>query len=412
MNEWLSRVRHGDTFWWSHGSAEPQALLQSIALAREGIGRLSAVCIVPQSEPVRALCSDPAVSWSGIGPFGPLREVQQNGRFKILPVRYSELPRRLRAGRLRADVALIQVSLNVDDEFCLGVAVDYTPALLDVARVKIAQINRSMPVTCGATRVDRAKFDAIVDADLPLPQIPALHFASVERAIGENIARLVPDGACLEIGWGSLGDAVASALTEKRDLGVHTGFLTDSVAELMSSGVVTNRRKAAFPGASLGTVAFGTLDRLYRAMHGNNQFSLQPSDISHSPVVMAAIDNFHAINFALEVDLAGQVNTEMINGRYRGAIGGLSDFVEGARRSTGGRTIFALRARNGSQPGIVPNFADGIVTVPRQMVDFVVTEYGIADISGANFVESRRALIAIAHPEDRSQLEASTAWKI
>lgn len=401
--DWPGLLR-GKTVWWSHGSAEPATLLASVETALSELETLSLGCIVPMSPVVERLCLDDRTRWTGVAPFGALFHAMAENRFDLRLLRYSQFPGMLLEGLIPADVALIQVKRLDDGSFNLGTTVDYSLALIEAAPIRVAQVNSRMPETCGETRVDPGLFSAVIESDVSLPFLTSQPPSAADLEIAGHVARLVPDGACLEIGWGSLGDAIWRALSGKRDLGVHTGFMADAVAELVESGVISNRRKAVFNGITVGTVAFGT-NTLYRALHRNELFALHPSDVTHASSVISANDNMIAINSALEVDLSGQVNTEMAGRSYRGAIGGLADFVEGARGSRGGRTIITLRSRRGRRSSIVQNLSHGNVTLPSHSVDYVVTEYGIAELSGKSLQERRRAMIAIAHPEEHRRLE-------
>ena len=361
-------------------------------------------CIVPMSERISGWVEDPRISWTGISPFGCLKGAAKAGRLSILHHTYGAFPRLLVSGTVPADVALVQVAPSDNGTWNLGVSVDYTAALLSTATLRVAQVNSRMPRTHGETQVDPALFDCVVEADRALPQLRLSKQASgVEEAIAANVRRLVRDGDCVEIGWGSLGDAVWHALAGKKDLGVHSGFLSDSVTDAMDAGVVTNRFKQVETGRTVGTVALGS-DKLYRAVDDNPKFSMMPSTFTHATNVIEQIDRFTAINFALEVDLSGQANSEMTEGRYVGALGGLPDFANGAGLSHGGRSVIALRSRAAQMPGIVARLSNGNVSLPRSLVDFVVTEYGVAEITMMSLNERRSALVALAHPEDRARL--------
>jgi acetyl-CoA hydrolase len=241
--------------------------------------------------------------------------------------------------------------------------------------------------------------DARIDGDDP-----------VEAAIAQHVASLVPDGATLELGIGSLPERVLQALRGHRDLGIHSAVIGDGVVELMEAGVVTNARKPFDAGVTVAGMLMGTR-RLYDFAHRNPRVRLAPSSHTHATAVMAALPNFFAINGAVEVDLSGQVNAESSNGRYIGAVGGQVDFVRGANASPGGRALMVLpsTAKGGRISRIVPRLGDGVVTTARSDVDAVVTEFGVATLRGKSLRERSKALIDVAHPDHRESLERAAA---
>jgi acyl-CoA hydrolase len=398
-------IRPGDTVMWSNGTAEPTSLTEMLVSARESLREIRIICIVPFST---HFTSDVATYFHfiGIGGYGFLEALERERRLEILPVRYSDLPRLLRAGALKVDVALVQVSpRGKDDCHTFGAAADYTRTLVDTARYVLAEVNSQAPVTSGDTLVLPSSFTDHVEVSRPLLEYRVPQPDSVDLAIAENVARLIPYGATLEVGIGSLGEAVWRALSRKQDLGVHSGILTDAIADLMEAGVITNRQKAVDEGLTVGGVLFGTR-RLYEFAHRNPRISLRAIDYTHDPCIMSRLECFFSINFALEVDLTGQVNAEVADGLHFGAVGGLPDFAEGAHRSHGGASIIALRSttKRGRVSRIVAHLNKGVVTLPRTSVDYVVTEFGIAELRGRSLQERVRAMVSIAHPNFRGRL--------
>ena len=399
----------GDTVAWSHGTAEPRVLTARLVEGRRAPRDLRIFCGVPFTDTIeRAVAGHPSWRFVGISPFGGLRHAARAGRLEVLPIRWSDLPRLVRAGPLRIDTLLLNVAPCEGNRYSFGAAGDYGSLMMEGARTVIVQVNRSMPRTLGPALIDRCWFEGrvteTIEADAPLIEIDQGRHGDGEAEVARHIASLVRDGDVLEVGIGSMGEAVWHALGGRRDLGVHTGMLTDAVVDLTEAGVVTNRRKEIDEGRTVGGVLFGTR-RLYRFADRNAHLAVHPIEHTHDAGIIATLSNFVAINFSLQVDLTGQVNSESLNGRLVGAIGGVLDFAEGARRSRGGRTIFALRARTrDGRPTIVPQLDRGVVTVPRSMVDHVVTEYGIATLTGVGLEERAALLVAIAHPDDRKAL--------
>jgi len=398
-------IRPGDTVMWSNGTAEPTSLTEMLISARESLRNTRIICIVPFSTHFTSNVIT-YFHFSGIGGYGFLEALERERRLEILPIRYSDLPRFLREGALKVDVALVQVSPKAEDDcHTFGAAADYTRALVDSARCVVAEVNSQAPVTLGDTSVLPSSFTAYVEVSRPLLEYRSPEPDSVDLAVAENVARLIPDGATLEVGIGSLGEAVWRALSRKHDLGVHSGILTDSVADLMEAGVITNRRKTVDEGLTVGGVLFGT-KRLYEFAHRNPRISLRAIEYTHNPCIASRLERFFAVNFALKVDLTGQVNAEVADGLHFGAVGGLPDFAEGAHRSHGGASIVALRstAKRGGVSRIVAHLDEGVVTLPRTNVDYVVTEFGIAELRGKSLRERARAMVNIAHPNFRGRL--------
>jgi len=227
----------------------------------------------------------------------------------------------------------------------------------------------------------------------------------LERAIAERVASLIPDKATLQVGIGSIPDAVLMALGEHRDLGVHSGIIGDLVAELMKAGVVTNRYKEIDEGATVAAVLHGT-DRVYGYAHRNPQIRMMPYAYTHDAAVLRSFDRLFTIGSAAEVDLTGQVNAESVAGRPVGQVGGQVDFVRAGAGSPGGRSIIALPATaRGGQASRIVSRLSGPTTTARSDVDVVLTEYGVAELRGAPIGERARRLVAIAHPSFRHRLE-------
>jgi acetyl-CoA hydrolase len=237
-------------------------------------------------------------------------------------------------------------------------------------------------------------------------EVPARDIGPVERAIAEHVARLVPDGATIELGIGLIPEAVTAALGGKRGLGVHSGAVGDGIAALMQAGIIDNRHKEIDAGVTVATMLMGTR-RLYDYADRNDSIAIRSLRHTHDAVVLGNFRRFVAINSALEVDLTGQVNAETAQGRNIGLTGGQMDFVRAANRAPKGRSIIALpsTSRDRRYSRIVAHLADGVVTTPRADADCIVTEHGIAELRGRTLAERARAMIAIADPEFRSELQ-------
>jgi acyl-CoA hydrolase len=339
-----------------------------------------------------------------------VRSAVQEGRADFMPVFLSEIPQLISSGRVHIDVALIQVSPPDRLGFVsLGVSVDIVRAAVDTADLILAEVNPNMPRTLGDSFLHVDRIAQLVPVDVPLPELTPQPLDDVCREIGRNVASLIPDGATLQMGIGRIPDATLAALTDHRDLGIHTEMLSDGVMHLAEAGIVTGRRKTFLPGKIVTSFVMGTR-RLYEWVHDNPQIEMRPSAFTNDPFQIARNDQMVAINSALAVDLTGQVAADTVRGRFFSGIGGQVDFIRGAARSHGGRPIIALpaTARGGSVSRIQPVFEEGAgVVTSRGDIHYVVTEYGIADLWGKNIRQRTEALVGIAHPDFRAELVAA-----
>jgi acyl-CoA hydrolase len=400
-------IRPGDRIAWGQCSAEPLVLTRALMAQRHRIGgRFSVFLGMMWSDTVRPEHTDVVDFASYIGG-GTNRALMQAGVLDVLCCHYSDFVLALGPGGAnQVDVLMLQVAPpGPDGRYSLSAAHEYLVPMIDTARLVIAEVNQAAPWTYGARSLAAADIDVLVNSDRPLLNAPASEPTAVDLAIGRHIASLIEDGATLQIGVGALPDAVLACLCDHRDIGIHSGALTDGVAVLTEMGVVTNARKSLDRGVTIGGVLMGG-PRLSAHVHLNPLVQMRPTTHTHSTRILAALDRFVAINGAVEVDLTGQVNAESAGGRYVGAVGGALDVVRGARASHGGFSVFGLPARAGARSRIVAQ-VQGPVSTPRSDVGYVVTEYGIADLRGATVAQRIDRLLAIAHPEDRAALAAT-----
>jgi acyl-CoA hydrolase len=294
----------------------------------------------------------------------------------------------------------------------LGVEVLASLAAAKAARRVIAQVNHRMPRVLGDAFLHVSRVHAVVECDEPLPEFSCGTFGDVEQRIGRHIADLTPDGATLQLGIGAIPDAVLASLTGKRDLGIHTEMISDGVMQAMEAGIVTGEKKTLHPGKAIATLILGS-PKLYRFVDNNPAFELHPSSYTNDPFIIAQNDNLIAINSALEVDLTGQVCADSIGTMIYSGFGGQLDFIRGAARSRGGKPIIALpaTARGEEFSRIVPILKPGAgVVTTRGDVHYVVTECGVAELYGKTLRQRARALIDLAHPRFRAELERA-AWE-
>jgi len=336
-----------------------------------------------------------------------VREAVNKGHADYTPVFLSEVPELFRSGKVPLDVALIMVSPPDNHGFCsLGIAVDVAKAAVETSKIVIAQVNPRMPRTHGDSFIHIDKLSAVYEHDAPVAEYPPGEIDEVSAAIGRHVASLIPDGATLQTGIGKIPDAVLAALTDKKDLGIHTEMFSDGVIDLVNSGVITGRKKSLHPGKIVASFCMGT-QRLYDFVHDNPICEFHPTEYVNDPFRVAQHDNMISVNAAIEIDLTGQVSADSIGSYFYSGIGGQVDFVRGAARSKNGKSILCLpsTAKGGSLSRIVPFLREGAgVTTSRGDVHYIATEWGVVDLHGRSVRERALSLIHIAHPDFREEL--------
>ena len=407
----LAAVRSGDRVVLGHAAGEPKVLVEELVRQAD---RLTGVEIVHMVSLYACEYAKPQYRQNFrhnalfVGPTS--REAVNSGRADYTPCYFSEIPRLFRDKILPVDVALIQLSPPDSHGFMsFGVSVDYTQQAAQSAKFTIAEINPQMPRTHGNC-IHVSEVDAFVEVDHPIPEIPLPTISEVEEKIGAHIASLIQDRATLQLGIGAIPDAVLKFLGGKQDLGIHTEMFSDGVVELFEQGVITNRYNNINPGKFTATFLMGT-QRLYDFAHDNPSIDMRSVDYTNNLLVAGRVENLVAINSALEVDLRGQVCSEMIGPRQFSAVGGQVDFVRAASASPGGKAIIAFPStgKNGTISRIVNVLSEGsCVTTSRNDVHYVVTEYGIADLRGKSLRQRAESLIGIAHPDFRNTLRSQT----
>jgi acetyl-CoA hydrolase len=339
-----------------------------------------------------------------------VRQAVNDGRADFTPCFLSEIPLLFRDGRLPIDVALIHVSPPDDHGFCsFGVEIGVTKAAAQSARTVIAQVNPNMPRTLGDSFIHVSKLDHIVPVDEPLPEVHMADTSDLAQRIARHVVDLIPDGATLQTGIGAIPDAVLCQLHGKRHLGIHTELLSDGVIDLVERGVIDGEMKTLHPGKIVAGFLLGTR-RLFDFVHDNPVFEMHPTEYVNDPFIIARNDRMVAINSAIEVDLTGQVAADSIGSRLYSGVGGQVDFIYGSSRSKGGVPIIAQAStamiRGTPCSKIVATLKPGAgVTTSRSHVHYVVTEHGVAALYGKTIRQRARALIDIAAPEFRAELE-------
>jgi acetyl-CoA hydrolase len=398
-------VRPGDVVVVAQSSSEPLTLTEALVAQSDALGELTVFIGLPHSDtfaPDRA----PRLRYASYGAHGSNARLARAGRLEVVPCHYSQLPWLVSAGPVKPDVVMLALSPAVDGVATLGAAHGFALAATTRARVVLAEVNDRMPWVYGGELPAGFRVDGVVRTSRPLPGYPVSRVGQVEREVAANVAALIPDGATLQFGVGTMADAVLGALGGHRDLGFHTGMLPDAALPLLERGVANNRLKPIDTGVTVNGVYIGD-EALYRYIHRNPATRLAGPEYTHAIATLARIPGFVSINSAVEIDLAGNVNAEVAGGAYVGGVGGQLDFVRGAAAAPGGRAIIALPSvsRDGKTSRIVERCA--AVTTPAADADTIVTEWGVAELRGVSFEARAKRIAAIAHPAFRDGLAAA-----
>ena len=404
----LATINHGESIWSHSMAATPYSMLN--ALAKVALDKRDLTLLSLHTELSSALC-DPALQGHlrqrvfFIG--RPTRPAVNCGAADYVPAFLSEIPKMFRSGEQVIDTAIIQVSPPDKHGLCsLGVSVEATRAALQSAKKIIAQINPRMPRTHGDSFVHLSAFHAYceLESDIPL-HLPAT-IDQVTAQIGKNVASLVRDGDCLQMGIGAIPDATLACLGDRQQLGIHTEMFSDGVLPLLAKGVFSNRNKRKHPGKIVTTFAMGS-QALYDFVDDNPEVVFLDVAYTNDTAVIRQNPQVMAINSALQVDLSGQVCADSLGTKIYSGVGGQTDFVRGAALSEGGRSVIALpaTAAGGTVSRISSLLAPGAgVVTTRAHVHYIVTEYGVANLRARSLTERARALIQIAAPQFREQL--------
>jgi acetyl-CoA hydrolase len=339
-----------------------------------------------------------------------VRQAVNDGRADFTPCFLSEVPDLFKNRQLPLDVALVHVSPPDEHGFCsYGVEVGVTKTAAQSAALVIAEVNPRMPRTLGDAFIHISKIDGIVPVDYELPQAALGESSDLARCIARHIANLIPDGATLQTGIGGIPDAVLHQLTGHKHLGVHTELFSDGVIDLVEKGVIDGEMKTLHPGKIIAGFLIGT-NRLYEFVHDNPIVEMHPTEYVNDPFIVAQNDRMVAINSAIEVDLTGQVCSDSIGPRLYSGVGGQVDMIYGASRSKGGVPVIALPStvtvKGQTVSRIVSMLKQGAgVVTTRNHVHYVVTEHGVADLYGKTIRQRARALVDVAAPQFRDELE-------
>ncbi|RDC59171.1 Acetyl-CoA hydrolase [Alteripontixanthobacter maritimus] len=401
----LSRyLKRGDAIVFGQACGEPVTLVEALAEQGAAIGDLSAFIATSFSGAFKPEQAD-AFRLSSMGAIGALRSMAKAQALSVIPCHVGQINSFIDEGLIGCDVAMVQVSpADASGHHSLGLIADHTAAAIAKARVVIAEVNERVPFSHGET-VPADAFDVLVPTNREPVEVQPVTIGDTDRAIARHCAEFIGDGCVIQTGVGSVPDAILQLLGDRRDLGVHSGMLGDALVDLVEAGVITNARKEIDAGVSVNGALIGT-QRLYDWAHDNPAIAMRAATYTHDAGVLAQLSRLVSLNSAVEVDVTGQANAEMAGGSYVGGTGGQVDYVRAGARSKGGHSIIALpsTARGGSLSRIVAQLS-GPVTTARSEVDIIATEYGAAQLRGRSLADRAQALVAIAHPDFREELD-------
>jgi len=409
----VRQVRNGDFIVVPTGVAEPPTLLTALSEQRLDfrdvkVGQILAMRKYGYIDAATTEHVRHVAYFFG----GATRAGGQAGWIDFIPNNFSEIPAQIERGQMPADVVFSMASpMDEEGYFALGLAADYTMAAVAKARAVVLEVNPHVPTPFGNCRVHISQVSALVESDDPVMEVGLPSIGLVQQAIGHYVADMIDDGSTLQIGYGGIPDAVVMQLTHKHDLGIHTEMIGDGILSLVECGAVTNRRKNYLPNKMVATFALGSR-KLYQFLHRNPAVEIHPVAFTNDPALAGLNDNLVAINATLQIDLLGQCGSESLGSAPFSGTGGQSDFVRAANRSRGGKAFIVLpsTARDDSISRIVPVLAPGThVSTSKNDVNYVVTEYGVAQLHGKSVKQRARELIGIAHPAFREELTAQAA---
>ena len=408
LDEITSYLPPGSSVVLHSAYAEPRFLAQELARVGTGLRDVRVYTLMPAGgSPYAAPELDRHLAIRTFLPGKALRKAVDAGRAEVLRVPLSAIPGMFTNKLITADLLLLQLSPpDQHGLMSMGVSVDYMPAVLSQRPTVIAEVNPAMPHTCGDSCIHIDQVDYVVEARTPPQFLESAVADEVDRQIAGHVSELIGRGDVLQLGVGAIADLVLGHLGHLSNLGIHSGIITDAVVPLIERGIVTNATKRTFVGKSIATMAAGT-QAFYDFLHRNALVEFHPCALTHDAGTLAAINQLCAINTVLQIDLEGRANAEVMDGRTISCVGGSPDFAKGATVAEGGKSVVVLRSssRDGQRSNILSQLPAGVpVTLDGSVIDFVVTEYGVARIRGLSSSSCANALIDIAHPAHRLDL--------
>ena len=406
----VRHVHNGDTIIVSTGVGEPPTLLTELSTQRHSFQNVKVAQILALRK-YAYFDPETVANVRHVALFyGPAsRAGGQAGWVDFTPNYFSEIPAQIERGQIPAEVVFSMASpMDAHGYFSLSLGADYTMAAVAKARAVLLEVNPNVPFAYGNCLVHVSQVTALVESSDPVLEVGLPTIGPVQAAIGKQVAELVEDGSTLQIGYGGIPDAVVMQLTDKHDLGIHTEMIGDGILTLVESGAVTNRRKNYLPGKMIATFALGSA-KLYRFMDRNPMLEMHPVNFTNDPMLAGQNDKLVAINATLQIDLLGQCGSESLGHSPFSGTGGQSDFVRAANRSRGGKAFIVLpsTAKDDTISRIAPVLSPGThVSTSKNDINYVVTEYGVAQLRGKSAGQRARELIGIAHPNFRAELTA------
>ncbi|MES2878617.1 MAG: acetyl-CoA hydrolase/transferase C-terminal domain-containing protein [Pseudomonadota bacterium] len=407
----INQVKDGDFIIVPTGVGEPPALLTALSEHRRRfhdvkVGQILAVRKYGYIDPETVDHVRHVAFFYG----GATRAGGQSGWVDFIPSYFSEMPNLIERGQIPADVVFSLASpMDEHGYFSLSLGADYTMAAVAKARVIALEVNPNVPFANGNCLVHISQVAALVESSDPIMEVGLPKIGPVQQAIGKYVADMIDDGSTLQIGYGGIPDAVVMQLTSKHDLGIHTEMIGDGILTLIESGAVTNRKKNYLPGKMVATFGLGS-KKLYQFMHRNPALEMHPVDFTNDPYLAGKNDKLMAINATLQIDLLGQCGSESLGPVPYSGTGGQADFVRAANRSRGGKAFIVLpaTAKDDSITRIVPTLTPGThVTTSKNDINYVVTEFGVAQLRGKTAKQRAQEMISIAHPSFRAELTES-----
>ena len=406
----VRHVHNGDTIIVSTGVGEPPTLLTELSTQRHSFQNVKVAQILALRK-YAYFDPETVANVRHVALFyGPAsRAGGQAGWVDFTPNYFSEIPAQIERGQIPAEVVFSMASpMDAHGYFSLSLGADYTMAAVAKARAVLLEVNPNVPFAYGNCLVHVSQVTALVESSDPVLEVGLPTIGPVQAAIGKQVAELVEDGSTLQIGYGGIPDAVVMQLTDKHDLGIHSEMIGDGILTLVESGTVTNRRKNYLPGKMIATFALGSA-KLYRFMDRNPMLEMHPVNFTNDPMLAGQNDKLVAINATLQIDLLGQCGSESLGHSPFSGTGGQSDFVRAANRSRGGKAFIVLpsTAKDDTISRIAPVLSPGThVSTSKNDINYVVTEYGVAQLRGKSAGQRARELIGIAHPNFRAELTA------
>lgn len=407
--EAIAHIKSGQRVFISHCSAEPVYLVELLAKHKEQYENVEIVQLMPLGPmPLVEKGMEKHFKYNSIFVGNATRNAVAEGRADYTPCFFYQVPELFKT-TLPLDAAVVQVSKPDEHGYCsFGVSIDCIKGAAESAKMVIAQVNENMPRTLGEAFIHINDIDYIVEHNAPIVELPVPHIGDAEREIGRLCASMIHDGDTIQVGIGSISDAVLLSLKDKKNLGIHSEMLSDEIVDLIESGVITNSEKEINRGITVVSFVLGS-KKLYDFVDNNPSIEMHPIDYVNNPITIMQHKNIVSINFCVQIDLMGQVASETVGTKQISSVGGQVDFVRGVSLAENGRSIIAMTstAKNGEISKIVPFLDKGVpVTTSRNDIDYVVTEYGIAALKGRSLSERAKALISIAHPKFREELTA------